>query len=141
MFLVYVNYVAVLLCAIASMAIGFIWYGPLFGKEWSKLVGMTKDKMLAANKNMTQTYSIMFASSLLMAYVLAHFIWYAAPGSFTVWIAVKTALWSWIGMVATTSLSKYLFSPDRKPVKLLVIETGYHLVTLVVMGLIFGILK
>src|SRR5258708_4258429 len=141
MFLVHVNYLAVLLCAVASMVIGFLWYGPLFGKEWMKLVGMTKGKMLAANKEMPMTYGLMFVSSLVMAYVLAHLVWYAAPGSLTLLISVKTAIWAWLGFVATTSLTKHLFSPDRKPVKLLVIETGYHLANLVVMGIIFGVLQ
>src|SRR5258708_14997711 len=106
-----------------------------------KLVGMTIGKMLAANKNMPQTYSLMFVSSLVMAYVLAHLVWYAAPGSATLLISVKTAVWAWLGFIATTSLTKYLFTPDRKPVKLLIIEVGYQLATLVTMGVIFGVLK
>ncbi len=87
------------------------------------------------------TYGLMFVSSLVMAYVLAHLVRYAAPGSLTLLISVKTAIWAWLGFVATTSLTKHLFSPDRKPVKLLVIETGYHLANLVVMGIIFGVLQ
>lgn len=141
MFLVYVNYLGVLLCAVASMVIGFLWYGPLFGKEWAKMVGMTKEKMAQAQSEMSKTYGAMFVCSLVMAYVLAHMIWYAAPGSVTLLIAVKTAVWAWIGFVATTSLSRFLFSPDKKPIKLWVIESSYYLVTLVVMGAILGFMK
>ncbi len=140
-FQVPVNYFAVLLCAIASMVIGFLWYGPLFGKQWMKLVGMTAQHMAKAKKDMPQTYTIMFISSLVMAYVLFHFIWYAAPGNYTLLISVKTAIWAWLGFVATVSLTKFLFSPERKSVKLLFIETGFHLVTLIAMGIIFYLLK
>jgi hypothetical protein len=141
MFLVHVNYLAVLLCGVAAMIIGYLWYGPLFGKEWKSLVGMTDEKMKKATNSMLQNYAAMFLYALVMAYVLAHFIWYAAPGSLTLFIAVKTAVWAWLGFVATVSLTKLIFDPDRKPMKLLVIETAYQLVTLVVMGVIFGVLK
>jgi len=140
-FLVPVNYLAVLLCAISSMIIGFLWYGPLFGKEWMRLVGLTEEKQAAAKKGMMSAYLVMFVSSLVMAYVLFHLIWYAAPGSYTLFIAIKTAIWAWVGFVITVSLSKFIFSPQSKSVKLLVIETGYYLVTLIIMGVIFYLLK
>ena len=128
MFLVPINYLAVLLCGIAAMVIGFLWYGPIFG-------------MAKAKDSMPQTYGLMFASSLVMAYVLDHFIWYAAPGSITILIGVKTAVWAWLGLIATSSLSRWLFSPDKKPLKLLAVDTGYYLVTLMAMGAILAVLR
>jgi hypothetical protein len=141
MFLVHVNYLAVALCGVLSMVVGFIWYGPLFGKEWMKLVGMKKRKMSDANADMPKTYGLMFLCSLLMAYVLAHIEWYAAPGSLTMMIAVKTAIWVWLGFVATTGFMKFLTLPEKKPLKLFIIETGYNFVNLVLMGVVFGLLK
>ena len=32
-----VNYLSVLVATIAGMVVGFIWYGPLFGKTWIRL--------------------------------------------------------------------------------------------------------
>ncbi len=29
-----INLLAVVVCAIASMVLGMLWYGPLFGKKW-----------------------------------------------------------------------------------------------------------
>ena len=140
-FQVPVNYLAVLLCGISSMLIGFLWYGPLFGKEWMKLVGLTAEKQEKAKKTMQSTYTAMFIASLVMAWILFHFIWYAAPGSFTLFISIKVAIYAWIGFVATVSYTKFLFSPERKPVKLLFIETGYQLASLIAMGIIFYLLK
>ena len=34
-----VNYIAVLVCAIAAMPVGFLWFGPLFGKTWARHMG------------------------------------------------------------------------------------------------------
>jgi hypothetical protein len=36
-----INYWAVLVCGVLSMVIGFVWYGPLFGKKWMEIVGAT----------------------------------------------------------------------------------------------------
>lgn len=36
-----INYLAVIVAAAASMIIGMIWYGPLFGKTWRSLMGFT----------------------------------------------------------------------------------------------------
>ncbi|MBI2617713.1 DUF1761 domain-containing protein [Candidatus Gottesmanbacteria bacterium] len=140
MFLVPINYVAILLCGVAAMVVGFVWYGPLFGKEWMGLVGMTKEKMEKAKADMTKTYGLSFLSSLIMAYALAHFVWFTAPGSVDLTVGVKTALWAWVGFVATTAVSGYLYSPEKKPMKLFVIDTGYYLATLLVMGVILALM-
>lgn len=119
-FLVPVNYLAVLISAVLAMVVGYFWYGR---------------KMTATPK----TYTIMFISSLVMAYVLAHFIWYAAPGSLTLFISIKTAVWAWLGFVATVSFSRWLFS-DEKSWQPMAVESGYYLVSLVVMGVVFALL-
>lgn len=140
MFNVPVNYLAVLVSGIASMIIGFVWYGPLFGKQWMKLVGMTNEKMEKTKKEgMQKAYFLSFVSSLVMAYVLAHFIWFSAPGSTTVTIGIKTAIWSWIGLVAPVILTGYLFATDKKPWSLLVLDSGYFLVNLLAMGIILAV--
>lgn len=139
-FQVPINYVAVLLCGLLAMIIGYLWYGPIFGKEWMKLVGMTKEKVEKSKDSRQMTYGVMFVASLVMAYTLAHFVWYAAPGSLTLFISIKTALWAWIGFVATVSLSRFLFSGEHKSYKLLAIDAGYYLATLVVMAIVLYLL-
>lgn len=50
---VLISYPAVLGAAIASMILGFLWYGPLFGNAWMRLSGMTEaDKAAAQKKGM-----------------------------------------------------------------------------------------
>ncbi len=135
-FMVPINYFAILLCGVAAMILGYLWYGPLFGKKWSKMVGLTKEKEETTKKEMPKAYGLMFVSSLVMAYVLAHFIWYAAPGYLTLFIAMKTAVWAWIGFIAMYAFSKFLFNVEKKPWSLLAIDTGYYLVSLLVMSVI-----
>lgn len=137
-FQVPVNYLAILLCGVVAMVVGFVWYGPLFGKPWMKMIGLTDKKMEEMKKmgGMGKTYGLSFLSSLVMAWFLAHVIWYAAPGAVTLFIAVKTAFYMWLGFVATTGFIQYLYAITPKPYKLYLLETGYHLATLLVMSVV-----
>jgi len=36
-----VNYLAVFIATIASFVFGWLWYGPLFGKAWMRMMGYT----------------------------------------------------------------------------------------------------
>jgi hypothetical protein len=128
-----VNLMAVLLCGVASMVIGFVWYSKvLFGATWMKLSGISEAQIKKANSNMPMLYGTMFIASLVMAYVLAQFAKYAGALSLT--DGVIAGFWAWLGFVATTMLTGVLY--EGKPLKLYFITAGYQLVTLVVMGMI-----
>lgn len=140
MFLVPINYLAIIACGIAYMALGYLWYGPIFGKQWMKLSGLTAEKQEKAKKEgMEKKYLASFLLSLLMAYVLAHFIWFTAPGAVDLTIGIKTALWAWVGFIATSSTSSYLFAVEKKPWKLYFLDNGYMLGGLLLMGTVLSL--
>lgn len=139
-FQVPVNYFAVLISAIAAMILGYIWYGPLFGERWRKLVGVKDEKQKKGQGNMGSMYGIMFVCSFIMAYFVFHFIWYAAPGSYNLFIALKTSFYAWLGLIATAYLAKHVVAPEKKPLQLYFIETGYYLISLLAMGVIFSLI-
>lgn len=131
-----INYLAVLGGALANMVLGFIWYGPLFGKEWVKLMGFSEAKMNEMKKKgMEKMYAFVFVGSLVTAYVLAHFVDYTGASSAT--SGMETGFWTWLGFVATTQLSGFLW--EGKPFKLYALNIGYNLVSLTVMGAILAI--
>ena len=127
-----INYVAVLIAAIVSMAIGSFWYSMKgFGKQWMALSGITPDKINAAKaKGMQKTYAIAFVGSLVMSYVLAHFVDYA--GAATIARGAQAGFWSWLGFIAPVALGSVLW--EGKPWKLYVLNNAYYLVSLMVMG-------
>src|SRR5258706_1426327 len=98
-----INYVAVLIAAIVSMPLGFLWYGPLFGKQWMKLSGITEAKMKAGKKSgkANMGYGLMFIGSLIMAYVLAHSLIFASSYLKVTGISagLMAGFWSWLGFV------------------------------------------
>lgn len=132
MTLVDVNYLGVLLAAVASMAVGFIWYGSLFGKAWMAASGMTKKKMEKAKKDVNVLYAISFIAALVTAYVLAQFITHT--GATTTIAGVWVGFFAWLGFVATSMLGSTLFG--GKSFKLYALDNGYQLASLIVMGMI-----
>ena len=131
-----INYLAVLVAAIASMVIGFIWYGPLFGKMWMRMMGFDKKKMdEAKKKGMGKTYALAFLTSLIMSYVLAHFVSYLQ--AMTIADGAILGFWLWIGFFATTQLGMVMW--EGKPVKLYILNTLHYLVTLIVMASILAV--
>ncbi len=135
-----INYLAVLVAAIASMVIGSLWYGPIFGKQWVALSGMPSDKMDKAKaQGMGKAYAIAFVGSLLLSYVLAHAIVFA--GSYMHVEGIKLGLtagfWNWLGFIVPVTLGSVLW--EMRPWKLWVINISYHLVTLMLMGIILAL--
>jgi hypothetical protein len=132
-----INYWAVLLAAISSMIVGAIWYMPsFFGKPWMKLAKVDKNKPY----NMVVAMGLTFVASLVTAYVLAH-VSYLSNQFFDRSFfedAVTTAFWLWLGLTATRFLVHDLF--EGRPWKLTLMNAAHELVTLLVMGLIIGLM-
>jgi len=128
-----INYVAVVVAAISQMVIGSFWYGPLFGKVWMQLSGITDKKIEEAKKkDMTQLYIFAFIGSLVMSFVLAHFVDYMEVT--TVAGAARLAFWLWLGFIATVLLGSVLW--EQKSWKLYAIGVVYQYLALFVMAII-----
>ena len=135
-----INYLAVLVAAISNMVLGFLWYGPFFGKSWMKLMNLDKKKMEEAKKKgMGKTYALAFVGALVMAYVLAHAIVFASAYLDVDGISagLMAGFWNWLGFIVPVMLGMVLW--DNKPWKLYFLNVGYYLVSLLVMGVILAV--
>lgn len=57
-----VNFLALLVAALSTLVLGFIWYNPkVFGNIWMKESGMTEEKMKGANMVMIFGMSVVYA--------------------------------------------------------------------------------
>lgn len=129
-----VNVLAVLAAAVATMFLGAIWYGPLFGKLWIKAHGYSEQDLEEMKKGMGKAYGISFLCYLVMGVVMSLLI--AATGWRGVAGGIHTGLLCWLGFAATIGLTAHLFS-DRKPAAYL-LDAGYQLAYMVVMGIILA---
>ncbi len=131
-----VNLVAVLVAAVVSYVIGWIWFSVLFGKAWTRLSGFTGKKMEAMKKKgMAKSYLLMFVGTLVMSYVLAQFVDYA--GAVTFGDGMTAGFWLWLGFIAPVQLGMVLWG--EKPWTLYFIDTFHNLVALLVMGGILAV--
>ena len=129
-----INYLAVLVAAISTMIVGSLWYSPLLlGKLWMKHSGVTEHE--AKNTNMAKTYGIMFLGSLVMCFVMSHFIDYV--GAKDASAGATAAIWLWLGFVVTVGVGGVLF--EKKPWALYLINMGYQLVSMVIVGAILAV--
>src|SRR3989344_257559 len=133
-----INYLAVLISGIAAMVVGFVWYGPLFGKAWMQIMdadSMSPEQREAMKKGMWGMYLLQFILSLITAGVLSVHIAYWSDITTG---AVVIAICSWFGFVMTTTAGAALWSGRPKNVawKMFLISAGGHLVTFIVFGII-----
>jgi hypothetical protein len=134
-----INYVAILVAAVAGWLVGAVWYG-LLGKAWVAAQGRTMDEFKAQQAAMVGKFSgqlpfiFPFLANLVMAWVLAGMVGHM--GSVTIRSAVISALFAWVGFIVTTMLVNNAFTGRRY--MLLAIDAGHWLAVLVLMGIVIG---
>lgn len=134
-----VNYLAVLVAAILSMVVGFVWYGFLFRKVWMELMNYTPGNMGHMKMTANKAYTIQFVASLVMAYTLSHVITFASAymEAGGIQVGLSSGFWMWLGFIAPVSLGVVLW--ENKPWKLWFINASHYLVMLLVMGAILAV--
>jgi hypothetical protein len=136
-----VNYVAVLVAAIAGWLIGAAWYN-VFAKPWVAAQGRTMAEFKAQAEGAKGSpaawmpFVLAFVAELAMAWVLAGLLAHLGAGQVTVWNGIVSAAFVWLGFVLTTVGVNNMFGMKRP--MLTVIDAGHWLVVLAVMGAIIG---
>jgi hypothetical protein len=125
-----VNIWAVLVCAVASMVLGFLWYGPLFSKAWVKEMGWDpndKAQMDKMKSGAGPAYFQQFIGAIIMAYVFAHVLGaFDAQGDLS--LGLQGAFWMWLGFVVPVKYGETLWG--KASLKLFFIDSFYYLVLL-----------
>jgi Protein of unknown function (DUF1761) len=128
-----VDYWAVLVAAIVRIALGALWYSPfLFAKSWQELAGISKLEMKA---RLPKALIVDIIGSVVMAFVLVHAIRYA--GAATIAQGAVVGFFNWLGFIAVTMLGLVFY--ENRPFKLFLINNGFLLLSLLVMGAILAV--
>ncbi len=135
-----VNIWAVLVIGVIYMVLGFIWYGPLFGKTWARIIGMDHSQMTpetkkAMQKKMGPVYILNFILTLVTVYILALFIQLGIRGG-----GIGTALWIWLGFIMPTVAGYAIWSgkPRKLAWQMFFVSAAYQLITIVIAGAILA---
>ncbi|MBU6231729.1 MAG: DUF1761 domain-containing protein [Patescibacteria group bacterium] len=134
-----VNFWPILIATIAAFLIGAVWYSWLFAKEWAELTGATAGNGQAsagsgAKPGVWKSYVSQFVITLIQFAVLGFLI--AATGTVSGGDGAFFGFIVWLGFLATHAVSGMLW--DRRPLKLILIESVGSLVSLIVGGAIIG---
>jgi len=125
-----INWLSVIVAAISSFFIGGIWYGPIFGKSWMTDFGFTEEDL--KKRGIPKTFGLSLLLSFIAALVLEFFI-----GADTDLIfGAMAGFFAGFGWVATFLGILYLF--EMKSYQAYLINAGYCIVALTVMGIILG---
>lgn len=125
------NHWAILAVAVFQWFLGAAWFSPLlFFKPWQKALGMT-----GKSKNANAGMIVSLISSLVLSFILAHFVqWSGASGfghgAFIGFIA-------WLGFYVAPYYALSLF--EDTPFKVVAINAGYWLVGATISGGVLAI--
>lgn len=133
-----INYIAIGVCAVLAMVVGYVWYGLLFKNAWLRIIGADQDTLEqreAMQKEAGPLYVIQFVLVLGQLYILSHFIkgWEEAGG-------IEAALWIWLGFIMPTlaGCAMWTNEPNKQKWARFLIQAGYQLVLFVTFGYILG---
>jgi hypothetical protein len=129
------NYLAVIVAAVAHWILGGAWYGVL-NKPFSRFIGSEKMKELETRSE-AKAFILAFVSSLVLSYLLARFLRHTEANSAI--DGLKTTFLLWLGFIATTQLLTVLF--EGRHVGLYLLNVGYQLVACSAAGLILVLWK
>jgi len=152
------NFIAIAVAAIVPLFLGFIWYNPkVFGIAWMRAAEMTEEKMKNANM------AVIFGVSLLLSLILAFFLQFSvihqtgvmgliggdpsmAKASYEAFMADYGGVYRSFGHGAlhgalvgfTTALPVLAINAlfERKGFKYILVNCGYWIVCLAIMGAI-----
>ena len=129
-----INYWAVIAGVAIAMVTGMIWYGPgTLGKLWMKWNGLDNSNM--NGDGVGKLYALQLLASLVMTYVLAHFVAYFGVTDF--FGALTLGFWIWLGFLVAGGAGIYIFPPKRW--ELFLFDSGYKLVSIVLIAWVLAV--
>src|SRR5256885_4487769 len=131
--MVHLNYLAVLVAAVAVFVLGWLWYSPLLSyKPWMRLRGLDPVAAMAGAKMPTGKLLIELVRCLVLACVVARLV--ALLGVSSGLGAVHVGLSLWVGFPVILLTGSILW--DNVPWRVAAIHAGDWLVKLLVIPII-----
>lgn len=127
-----INWGAVLVAIVAAQVIGFLWYGPLFGKKWMAAVGRTQEEIRAEGPGPAIVVGVIH--SFLIAIALAILLTMSETPDLV--SGINLALLTSVAFAASTTVTQAAY--EKRPPVATWLYVGYVVVSTVVMGAVLG---
>lgn len=126
------NWIAIIFAAVSAFILGGLWYSPvMFAERWMKESGVTRES--ARNSNVVKTFGLSFILAFIASFFLAMFIGNDTGALY----GALAGFMAGIGWVFTFMGISYLF--EARSLTHFLINAGYSVVSLTIMGFIIGI--
>lgn len=129
------NIFAIIVCAILSMVVGALWYGPLFGKTWMRIIGVDPNNKSAVKRMQNAAgplYFVQFVVTIFEVFILATLIEFTQRSGLTI------AFFAWAGFVVPSFVGALLWNNQSRSQRTtqLLLQGGYQLVIFMLFGLV-----
>ena len=124
-----INWLAVLVVTAFNMVLGMLWYGPLFGKYWLKLIGKKRDEIESPGAAYIIPLVAAFISALALALIIESFALQ------TWWMGALAGALVWIGIGATALATNSVF--EERSFGVWVLFCSYQLIVFIAAGILF----
>jgi len=128
-----INHVAVWVAGIVQFLLGAAWF-TVFGSAWMTAIGKTEAQLVAEHGNSPLPYIIALGAALIVAYAIAWLL--PKLGSPSVGSGAKAGATLALALIASTLAMNYGF--EARPMSLWLINAGYMVVGMTIMGAIIG---
>ena len=127
-----INYLAVVVAAIASYVLAFLWYGVVFKNRWMQLTGITEMKPTAKN------IILALVGAWFMSWVLDHAAIFGNAYLHTGGVSggLMCGFFNWLGFIMPLTMTSVLY--EKRKWSLWVLDNGFWLLSLLVMGAILS---
>lgn len=132
-----INYLAIVIAAVAAWLASAAWYMSL-SRHYVAALGKTPEQMAADRKKPGAFLPFVYAfvANVIIAWMLAGLLAHLGAGQVTLRNGVISGAFVWFGFILTTMVVNYSFTGRDK--RLLLIDTGNWLIVLLVIGAIIG---
>jgi hypothetical protein len=130
------NWVAILVAAIASFLFEALWFS-VFLNEWIAGIGRTREWLMSSGMSPALQYGVAILCAVIAAAVLS--ICIQASGEHSARRGILVGAIVWLGFIATSWATEYIF--EVRTLQIYAINAGFWLLDLVLMGAIVGAWK
>jgi hypothetical protein len=127
-----INWLGVVVAVVLMEALGFAWYGPLFGKIWMAALGHTPDM-----SNQAVMMSLGVVDAVIVVVGLAWLLGRLGAGSLTA--ALSGALAAWFFFDFTTMAVDYLY--QGQSATLVGVNMGFQLASYLIAGACLALVR
>ena len=126
----------ILVGAIVLFLFGFLWYGPVFGRYWVKMIGMTQEQIDEGMKKGMKSMIPQMITAFVISIVTTSVVYYLLPSFLSLSFGefVTSILIIWLGFVLPLHANGYLW--EKKSLNLTLFNIAESVLSFILLSAI-----